>query len=475
MARDDDEHIDEPHSLIDGRKLGRLLPRIGRTVQEQATKLGISKRTLEIIAEKAELGEFHRCQPGKFETICQKLGVSEDEIRPGVAARFASLQNLPFGDSADLFETLIADRTEFVAPSSRGYLCEKIASLQQEAASSYTIVLGDPGAGKSTFAAKFAVEHECARHFNVASDGITSPQRALRNICLQVLAGYTDEDVTSTASSPAIDGSYLQRVLKRASDSNPREPIQVVIDALDEVDVREQDRYSNVLYLPQSLPPRVHVVLSTRRVGDLRLVTSAGVGRSEIDLSDFPAENERDARGYLDFRFAQDKELGSRFDTWRKRQKLKQDGAVNALVQHSECNFMFLRHAVDAIRSDALPDLKDLAVGLRNYYADHFRRMQATSAERLKVIVALSLRTLKRTSSELATIARMNVVVVEQTLKEWRPFLKAEVDGQRRYGFYHESFRDFLVNDPEIAAARQELSVLDTDATAADLEDCGWA
>jgi hypothetical protein len=112
---------------------------------------------------------------------------------------------------------------------------------------------------------------------------------------------------------------------------------------------------------------------------------------------------------------------------------------------------MYRHDVLPAIEAGAYKDLQlnRLPVGLQNYYEDHWSRMKMMASPPLKVklkIIYILCEVVKSVSRQLiADFGSEDEATVQKVLDDWSQFLhKNEVDGERRFSLYHESFRDFL-------------------------------
>jgi hypothetical protein len=126
---------------------------------------------------------------------------------------------------------------------------------------------------------------------------------------------------------------------------------------------------------------------------------------------------------------------------------------------------MYLRHVLPEIERGSYSALSitQLPHGLKNYYQDHWRRMgmEARPLPQAKINIIYALGLIKRPWSrqEIAGAIGTNELTVAEVLRDWAPFLHSStVNGERRYAFYHASFRDFLFHEETIELANVDLS-----------------
>ncbi|WP_339734842.1 ATP-binding protein [uncultured Gimesia sp.] len=457
---------------IDGEKLVNWLQERKMTNEMFADKAKIS---IESIKKYRQAGRERRRKSvyrKNFENMVEALSLEDPRLLLwGEFSRFKPSDDRLSAD-VDLFEALIEDRTAFVAPESRKFVLDDISSFQEQYDAGYYILEGDPGVGKSTIMSKYIRNNDCVRHFNVVSDGITEPKQFLRNVCTQILTGYSlGSAPRSLPEDNHVDGSLLRRMLEEAAEKS-HERVLLVVDALDEVDTSSQDPYSNVLFLPQTLPNGVHVVVSTRRVKDLRLVSTCP--RKTLDLRNYPQENKNDAEGFIRH-LLEDEEFETAFQTWISCKKISTQDAIEDLVEKSECNFMYLHYLLSDIAHDPV-NVAALPQGLIQYYHNHFRRMLAHQGDRPKVLFYLTVSKVAPTVKEISAWSKLNMLTIQQTLDEWQPFLRIEIDAEKnkRYSIYHNSFREFLMSDDAVRAAGMDRGEAGYGKAISDFEEIEW-
>ncbi|HAG81934.1 MAG TPA: hypothetical protein DCL61_12395, partial [Cyanobacteria bacterium UBA12227] len=144
-------------------------------------------------------------------------------------------------------QKLIEEKTEgFVG---REFVFEAIEKFLTSQPNGYFIIEGEPGIGKSAILAKYVQQTGCVAHFNVRSQGITSVERFLKNVCTQLISRY-NLPYSSLPSDATRDGQFLAQLLGEVSAKlKTGERLVIAIDALDEVE-RTDHTGANLLYLP---------------------------------------------------------------------------------------------------------------------------------------------------------------------------------------------------------------------------------
>lgn len=357
------------------------------------------------------------------------------------------------------YRRLILDKTAgFVG---RGWVFEQIDRFLAEKPRGYFVLRGDPGIGKSALAAELVRRSSHLHHFNVRSEGITSPGQFLGNVCAQLIARYRLA-YNFLPPEATQDGRFLKSLLERVASSRPPgEKVVLVVDALDEVDSASYHAGANPLYLPSSVPESVYFVVTSRR----------GCPNLSISCELRPLDLEQDDKGNL----ADVQEL---IESWLGRpgiadycrsHSLTDADFVKVMVEKSQGNFMYLRYVLPEIATNQYHDDAALPDGLENYYETHWSRMRSRDETRwfdyqIPTLVALTVVkepvSLDLLTEFSGTGDRRRVLDV---LKEWDPFIYSteveDEDGQRqrRYRLYHASFQEFIAGKDEVAGERVSL------------------
>ncbi|MGL4553141.1 MAG: AAA family ATPase, partial [Gemmataceae bacterium] len=455
-------------------------------VKDRLREKGVSQQTL---AERVELSLRHleRILAGRSQTtaevrdrIAAYLGLSAAEITQApspVPSAPAPLQNA-VAASVCSFDTFIEERTRgFVG---RQFLRRKVDEFLGggKNPSGYLFVRGQPGIGKSSFLAALVRERGYrVHHFNRAVQGINTAELFLKNICARLIVefglGYDDYPAGAFES-----GEFLEKVLREAARALKGDAFLVIlIDALDEVDRASLPPRENLLYLPEVLPERVYVVLTTRPLTDLPL--RVAYSRSFALEANSP-ENRQDAQEYIEGHLDAP---GMR--EWMDLQGLTRDACVRLLLDRSEANFMYLRHVVPALAQGWLKslDARNMPTGLDSYYREHWRHMRAMNPEefdRLHKPVVCVLASLQKAlhvgkiaSYASETANPLDSARVGRALQDLREYLevgpasgeearRAETEeGEPVYRLYHDQFRDFLASgevDYQLKEARRRIA-----------------
>jgi len=368
------------------------------------------------------------------------------------------------GELSPLLRGYLRDQTSLIAEHTRefvgrGFVADRIREVIETTDAAYCHILAYPGVGKTALMAELIAAGNYVHHFNVRASGVVSPRMFLGNACTRLIAKYQLGDA-ALPDRAFTDGGYLYELLDRAAASHRDEKIVIAIDGLDESDTRELLPGTNPLYLPAELPSGVIVLVTSRPAGQpagadewLPWKIRAGCPQAVIPIRHLGDENMADIGRYLR-RWAGRPGIVEH----QRRHGYDDDAFVTELAGRSEGNFMYLRYMLPAMASGALQDreLRDLPLGLHEYYVDHLARMRDEDDRlwydyRLPVIGAFKMvpdRPL--TAAEIALISDTgNVAVVKDTLRQWSAFVVPETvleDGVPRtaYRIYHSSFAEFL-------------------------------
>jgi len=307
----------------------------------------------------------------------------------------------------------IIDQTGFIEEKTqnfvgRQFVFEAINKFILANPRGYFIVQGEPGIGKSAFAAQFVKNQCCVHHFNNRAGGINTASRFLENVCAQLISTYQLEYQTLPAQATQ-DGVFFEKLLEQVTDKK----LIIMVDGLDEVEETDMPGV-NKLYLPSLLPQGVYIVVTTRPGETLRIDCE----QTSLFIEPDSAENMADIREYL--------------------------AKADERIARHEGNFRYLCDMLPEIGTDFLP------TGLMNYYADHWQRMKGRDERsewldyKLKVVAALTEASDAIPIKQIAKYAGIKRSRIQTILDEWRAFLSVDEDECLCYRFYHDSFRYFL-------------------------------
>jgi hypothetical protein len=399
--------------------------------------------------------------------ICQvmvKLEAIEIGIRDDLAQIKTSLERFVDTGTPRLplpyeCETIIQDRTQDF--TGRRFVFAAIAEFLQNNRKGYFVLEADPGVGKSSIMAKLVLllKRRCVAHFNSQSQGIVRAEQFLENACTQLIRGF-QLNYPQLPDNATRDGNFLSRLLGEVSAKLGGKKLILVVDALDEVDLSLQGRGSNVLYLPDALPPNVYFIVSKQPK------TLPLPNHQIFDLMQYSAESLADVKLYIDKRTSNSASIQS----WINHQSLQREQFVAAVAEKSQNNFMYLRYVLNDIDSGKYSDvsLQDLPRELEGYYEKHWARMEMAVKDKelrrrkLKVIYLLT-KTRKPVSCDLlADFAEEDATDVQEVLDDWEQFLRRSGDISPDYSIYHASFQRFLHRKDVVQKAGVSLGDIET-------------
>lgn len=351
----------------------------------------------------------------------------------------------PLAEHLIAFDDLITERTaNFVG---REFLDARLDAFLETHDRGYFVLEGEPGIGKTAWAAHLVRERQALHHFNVAALGVTRPDQALGNLCTQLIACY-DLGIAYLPPDAGRDGCYLDRLLHQAGERLGVDRLLIVVDALDEVQM--EARGANLLYLPPSLPASVYFVL-TWRPQPLSMEAAPGTPLELLTLRAEMAENRADLRAYL-HRQADRTEIAGHLVEWG----IFRDRFIAALLERCAGNFMYLAYLLPDIAAGLYDPLAldQLPHGLRGYYERFWQEMEAAKGEGRETWTrfykpVIGLLTAAREPVSAAWLGRILGIdpdeVADFALARWRKFLQDTTVGvEKHWRLYHASFGDFL-------------------------------
>jgi hypothetical protein len=386
-------------------------------------------------------------------------------------SNLASLIDARLGEIVHAFNTApygirdqIRDYSRYIEEKTRGFVgrqfvFDAINQFTQQNPRGYFIIRGDPGIGKSALTAQLVKTGGYIHHFNIRAEGIGKADQFLRNLCAQLIARYK---LNHSIFPPEItqDVGFLNRLLSEVSDQlSGQERAVIVVDALDEVDSLGLPPGANTLFLPTTLPQRIYIVTTTRKVPlSLRIECE----QQTLDIEQDSAGNMADVREYVEQAVNRPGIQG-----YIAKQGISEQQFVDLLVEKSQGNFMYLRYVLPEIEYGAYTDLnlEALPIGLRNYYEDHWRRMRGRDEDawfeyKLPIVMALTVVKEPVSIDLIADFAGVDQRArIRRVLEDWQQFLYEEQvpyeDGlQKRYRIYHASFHDFIADKEEVEDER---------------------
>lgn len=398
--------------------------------------------------------------------LIKNLEIQLSNLSNLIDTRFGELIRA-FAEASPSIRDQIHDYSRLIEDKTRGFVgrqfvFDTVDQFIKVNPRGYFFIRGDPGIGKSALAAQMVKINGYIHHFNVRAEGINKAHNFIENICAQLIAAH-NLDYTSVPPEATKDGGFLSKLLGQVSDKiGGGEKTVLVVDAMDEVEIAGLAPGVNPLFLPQTLPPGIYLILTTQRIStNLRIECEQGT----LDIKQNSKGNIADIRQHVEQSLNK-----PGIQTYIATQGINETTFVDHLVGKSEGNFMYLRYVLPEIENGAYKDLglDSIPVGLQNYYQSHWGRIRGQDEEawfkyKLPVLVALTLVKEPVSIDLISDFSRVRERPrIRAVLKEWDPFLyeeQVEYQGglQRRYRIYHASFHDFIASRDEIVDERQYL------------------
>ena len=369
----------------------------------------------------------------------------------------------------------------------RDWLIEQIDGFVSDRPRGYVIIRAEAGVGKSTLAAQLVRTRPWLHHFTRLPGG-RSPVAARKSMAAQLirrwdlLDGWAPGGVLPGASArPDWFDRLLAAAAAKRDKEEPRRPIVVVVDGLDEADAEASDPGGLPLGLPVSLPDGVFVV-ATSRFGierDLHAV------RNPADWLQIDVEgpgNLDDMRRFIEKVTAPDGGANRLIDALTGA-GVDRDWFRATIAQACAGVWIYLRYVLDEIRDGTIDPrgISQLPGDLAGYYAQQVQRWRGGADDeaaqhrweqvRLPLLGVLAAARAPLTAVELASFAGVQSAEAIRTFvtETTRAFLNCshkEHPEAATYALRHQSLRDMLSGN--VPAGRPDLTNLaDTLATQA--------
>ena len=392
------------------------------------------------------------------------------------------------------FSTLISDKTyNFVG---REYVFTRFDAFREKRRKGYFSLVGDPGEGKSAIAAELVRRNKgnryCLYHFNRKNAGPNTAQQFLQNICQRLISLFELSEGIKALENYE-DGTYLQEILDVASGrlQESGQKLIIIVDALDEViSQNAKDEHSNVLYLPEIVPPNVYFFVTRRRDSNLRGRLNFDRDQVTFDFLDYDDTTEigrkilADVREYIGYYLDDQKypEYADDIREWLTKTDIGEREFITRLTDRSQRNFMYLSYVLPEFTAGGiyqdLEGMTSLPQGLMGYYWDHWQRMGMTRPDRSEVeAVIIYLLTVVYSWVAITTVAEYATITVGRNVSEnevadyferWQQFLHIEpIENEDTFIIYHESFNDFLKEERTIKATRVRIERIEENYGAA--------
>ncbi len=332
----------------------------------------------------------------------------------------------------------------------REWLTGQLDDFLTSARCGYLILEAEAGLGKTTFLAWLARTRGYPHHFVRLMPDPDDAAVALKNLASQLITAWHLADyavggvLPPTAGRPDFLAELLVAVAEKRDKLRPGEPVVLVVDGLNETTPASGQ---NVLGLPSDLPPGIFVLVSQRPVP---VALRVNCPRRVVAIDAHSSDNVSDAQRFL-AKVAVGPELAP---------KLAAYGVVVAefvatMLAKSQGSWIYMHYVLAEVASGGRSpqDLKDLPVGLWQYYAQFWRERQESAGERWYTIDSALLGTLAAALEPLPamTLATLSGEGITEPMAgtilddAWRPFLQVQ-DGPEApmFSIFHDSLREFL-------------------------------
>lgn len=391
----------------------------------------------------AEIQEFHQV----FVSVA-KRSINPGEVITNVQLQERLKKSTESPEQSlypDEFKALIEEKTKVFC--GRVFVFKEFDDFLKKHTKGYFTVIGDAGMGKSAIAAQSVSNYKAICYFNIRAEGRNTPDQFLQSIRQQLINRYQLENAEND-NLPTL----LTKVNKKIADG---ETLVIVVDALDEV---EQSGLGNLLSLPKNLPERIYFMLTRRRYAqnDKRLLTEE-VPEQQLDLTanEYRVWNRNDVREYIK-KFINDEVDGHSLKAWIQQRNIEQLDFIEQVARKSENNFMYLYYVLQSIAKGDYQDLslEELPEKLQGYYEQHWKQMEMDTPDKRTnaIILCVLVEVGKPISCEsIARITKREEYDVLELLNKWLEFLRKQKENQEDYySIYHQSFADFLRNQPTL-------------------------
>lgn len=402
-----------------------------------------------------------------IKSVASALGIDPSRVvDPSDRPRFVDHQP-EFKGELSKFQSLIDRKLKrFVG---RRFVFDAIENFFSTNSNGYFTIVGEPGIGKSTILAKYITDKQCVGHFIIRTGARNKVEQFLRTVCNQLIERY-NLGYDSLPDRATNDGEFLDELIQKVSKLlPPGERLVIAVDALDEVEKKNEQEVTNLCYLPRYLPDNVYFLLTRRPFlpEEERLLVEAP--KHYFNLWKYPKESEKDVKEYIRL-FLVDPEFENGLRQWIEARNLSKEEFIEQIAQKSKNNFMYLRCVLSEIAKGENSiyrdiSLKALPTDLQDYYEEHWK-LKGMNAERERykvVIICILLEVQEQISCELiADISEEDIDKVQQLLDEWIEFFnQEELEEQTCYSIYHFSYEEFLdqkLEQKKLTVTRREIN-----------------
>lgn len=416
-----------------------LLKKVNEFIQDNALGFEITKSQIDVRSELEEFGQV-------FISVAKRTK----------SQKFKPYPNWNLDEYLGEFKSLIKEKIKSFC--GREFVFKIFNNFIKDNHSGYFTIVGYPGVGKSSIAAKYVYDHNSPCHFNIRSEGRNRPEFFLESIRKQLTKHY------ELQNTEKLD---LYTLLLKVSENLEEQKLVIVVDALDEV---EQTGEANILDFEKKLPDGIYFLLTRRPFERDNKYSNISPFMGTLDLRDsqYQSLNRDDVIRYIRFVLYEHPDYSVNIQKWVKEREINNENFIDQLAEKSENNFIYLRYVLPDIAKGYYQDLNlnKLPNGLEKYYEQNWEQMgMEDRCQEYKVIILFILvesRT-RPTLAMIAKFAQQGESDVEDVLKEWTEFLSnQEVEGEICYSIYHASFLDFLKGKKKLEKTRKLFEAVNT-------------
>jgi hypothetical protein len=294
------------------------------------------------------------------------------------------------------------------------------------------------------------VERRFVHHF-FGRAGRHSPDVVLKAL-IQQLETVTEESLGTSASLDDLR-DHFERVLRRRAETSA--PILLLFDGLNEFATPE--RALPPFFPTETLPHHVYIVVTSQageQLDTLKEETST-IPTVVHTLGPLEAEEIR--------------------ELVRLHQPDASESLIEGLADASGGNPLYLRAALESLDADAKVDINALPAAVEGYYRRATRRHVDDPTTR-DILGPLAVCRQPLSLSELSEIIGVSQRAIHNSaIMPLRPFL---IEEDRRFGFYHERFHDYVVREllfeDELRSAHARIAEWLSNRARAEHDDYYW-
>lgn len=343
----------------------------------------------------------------------------------------------------------------------RKSIFSEINQFIQQRDRGYISIIAPPGSGKSALLAKYVLTHGHTVYYNCQIDPQASTRQTqvdlfLQNISHQLIHRY-NLNYPTLPENATQDGGFLILLLEQISSSlPPKQPLIIAIDALDALNKNDQISYTNILYLPRYVPQQIYFLITRRPFlsQNSRLLIEAP--HKVINLKNYDRETRADMSEYIQ-QFCSQNQHRQILNNWLAKQQITQATLTENLLNYAGNCWQYLTTVLKAIIEGFYQtnfDQAQLPPALISYYQQHWQKMfaQPPTELELNILQQLANTNLGLSVETIAENLDCNLDAdefdIEEILEQWWEFLQVEKnESERKYSFYHPSFREFIRNN----------------------------